>query len=335
MGGRGAKARLGGGVGGGLGGKENYYTNWRRFQRTNDPLPGTMRTALEQAFKGAPQLAKDLYDRYIRPGGEVLSTQKNVNAAYWSSINKIVMNLDKAARNEIASVYTWFHEHGHYIDFNLPGANRSAKMGAISGDKDFMRLLERDVRDHIRQLEYDHAAQMREYMSKLRSKYSPREAERRKDAKLAERLLRQVIRESDLLSKVALSDTVAAALRTKIPGFPTHDAAYWRRGKYRAGSESAANMFTAHFDPALRGYMEKIFPNAWSYFNKTLEKDRKRWKTPEPKEKKKAAPKPRKEREYLIRVDIKTGKVIQDNIQKVRDQEHKVDEKKKKKKKGT
>ena len=159
----------------------------------------------------------------------------------------------------------WFHECGHYIDFNFvtdPKAFFAAtgqRPPQVSNLPSFVEALKRDVGEYERQ-------------ETVRSHCSLKEA-------------RNIIgaRFDNVIGGLSngIQDIFGGVLGERYPN-PTntdthytvtfgHDSQYWKEESRNLPAEAFAHMFEAAFSPQKRILMGKIFPTAYPKFMEILE----------------------------------------------------------------
>lgn len=105
---------------------------------------------LEKRFKHGWRPLRSLYTKIVPDGGAVSNGAAN-KAEYDHATRSIVMNFSKDAINPRMVGTTWYHEHGHYIDYN-------SGLGGIqlSKDQKFRDALKSDFDKYVSEWQKSH-----------------------------------------------------------------------------------------------------------------------------------------------------------------------------------
>ena len=223
-----------------------------RFERPEGPLTQKYRKQLEDKFRSGSDEAKRVYDEYVPRGGAVSDGTRTGTAHYRPYYNDVEMSFRKDSTGQDKEAgSTWFHEHGHYVDFNASLPSRSM---------DFYNAIERDIRAFEDRWLSDHGM--------TRSDISEKD--------LRFRIGREMIQYGSRLT-FGIQDIYGGVFReyNAHSGGGTqwgHTWDYWTRGNHwgEVTSEAWANMFDAAFSPRLRQAMQEYLPTAWDWFERRL-----------------------------------------------------------------
>ena len=193
--------------------------------------------ALANRFDSGSETAKAVYRKYIQPnGGDVANGSLRTGAYHMGG--SVYMNYETDAKDtQRGAGTTFYHEHGHLVDYK----NKYISSSRTS----FLESLKKD------------------YKTKLKStgkKYAD-------DQKTA------ISRELYSLPDTAngISDIFGGLSKGKAEGMWGHSVSYWKTSPTAVAKEAFAHMFVASFDPEREKLMEQYFPTAWEEFKKILE----------------------------------------------------------------
>lgn len=108
-----------------------------RFARLRGALPKEYKEILRDRYNQGTDIAKKIYDKYVPPGGVVANSEYDGTAHYRPFMRDIEMNFKEDQVYKAGPGTTWYHEHGHYIDY---------KAGLVSQDQDYLDALIDDVK---------------------------------------------------------------------------------------------------------------------------------------------------------------------------------------------
>lgn len=151
---------------------------------------------------------------------------------------KVNMNFQKDLTNARGAGTTFFHEHGHYIDFTATPGRR------LSHDPDFAKALKADFNSRVKSIQKQHGCLKDEAYRRLAGEISTHETH-------------------------AVSDLCGGLSKNKARGWYGHKTAYWDN-PLAVPQEAFAHMFDAEFNPVKRELMEKYFPTAFAKFEELL-----------------------------------------------------------------
>lgn len=214
----------------------------QHFSSVVRAMPGMTQNygdALEARFAaGAPEGQK-AFAKYV-PSGSVSDGAYSRTAFFSSAGMEIKMDFAGDAANVRGPGVTFFHEHGHYIDFSAGSAG-----GWLSLDTpDFGDALRADYDAYIKGI--------------MKSRGI------RKTAAYA--VVAQEVQD-DLLSSI--SDLMGGLSKNKACGKWGHSTRYWSRPG-SVEKEAFAHLFEALFNPDRYALMQKYFPSALAEFERLL-----------------------------------------------------------------
>lgn len=202
--------------------------------------PSGYTDALEQHYASGNQTAQAAFERYVQPGS-VVDGAFSGTAHFDSSIQKVKMNFAKDMADPRGPATTFFHEHGHYVDFmSCPGGGFTSLQTA-----DFGNALRADFDSYVK-------ATMKAHGTK-----------RKTDAYA---IISQELRGA---LPNAISDLFGGLSRNRARGNYGHRTVYWTYSG-RLEKEAFAHMFAAQFDADRYALMQKYFPTALAEFEKLL-----------------------------------------------------------------
>lgn len=213
---------------------ESDIGDFKKKLLSDEDINKKYQLVLKNRFKNGSKDARRLILKYV-PDDSVVDSMYDGIAHYDEDTRKISMNYMADLNNERGPGATWFHEHGHLIDYAL---------GELSKDSDYEQNLRDDWENYIAKL-------------MIVNNQTEREAER-----FVEHNLYDIRRHS------AVSDIVNGLTLDKVRGCTGHSLDYWR--KYGVESEAFAHMFEAQFDAIRYDEMKKMFPNALKLFEEMI-----------------------------------------------------------------
>lgn len=196
--------------------------------------------ALEQRFAGGTDPAKQAFSKFVGQGS-VANGAYTGTPHFDRSTQKVSMDFAKDAANPRGAGTTFFHEHGHFIDFQAgPG------VGYLSTQSpEFGNLLRSDFDRYIK-------AAMKAHTVKKTEAYA---------------LVGQELH-GDLTH--AISDLFGGLSKNKCVGRYGHwKVSYWSNPG-AVEKEAFAHMIEAQFNTEKRTLMEKYFPDALAEFERLL-----------------------------------------------------------------
>jgi len=237
----------GGGAGGMPGTQASTAQQQGRFERPGEPLSNKYKGILERKFNDASPEMQKVYDKYVPKGGAVTDLHSSDVGQFRHATNDIILNQseDSDGRGkEDGSV--WFHEHGHYVDFNAHRPSLSPE---------YWDRLQRDVYN-------------------IETRWLTQHGYSRAD-------LGTKISEDQMRSGIALElnrnsrwthgiQDVLEGINPDYEGkvFWGHGSKYWTLPSRRAKVpvEAWAHMFDAAFDKKVDPYMRTYFPESYDWF---------------------------------------------------------------------
>lgn len=203
--------------------------------------PGGYTDALEQHYASGNQTAQAAFERYVQPGS-VADGAFSGTPHFDSRIQKVKMNFANDMTDPRGPATTFFHEHGHYIDFMSCAGSGYTSMQT----PDFGNALRQDFEAYVK-------ATMKAHGTK-----------RKTDAYA---VISQELRGA---LPNAISDLFGGMSRNKCAGTYGHwNTRYWTYSGMLE-KEAFAHMFAAQFDADRYALMQKYFPTALAEFEKLL-----------------------------------------------------------------
>lgn len=214
------------------------------FQSVVQGLPASPNgytDALEQHYASGNQTAQAVFERYVQPGS-VADGAFSGTPHFDSRIQKVKMNFANDMTDPRGPATTFFHEHGHYIDFMSCAGSGYTSMQT----PDFGDALKKDFEAYVK-------ATMKAHGTK-----------RKTDAYA---IISQELRGA---LPNAISDLFGGMSRNKCAGTYGHwNTRYWTYSGMLE-KEAFAHMFAAQFDADRYALMQKYFPTALAEFEKLL-----------------------------------------------------------------
>ena len=208
---------------------------------------------LQQKYSNGTATAKAVYAKYVPNGGAVSRSDAPEGAIWYlpkgykkgGIPNTIEMNYLLDENNLCGPGFTWFHEHGHFIDANSGYKSRStAFRDALMKDYNGMR---RGVKAYLQSQKAPHDdVAINEYLKVLLS---------------SKPLAHQ---------GVGISDAFSGCSDDTVRGLYHHTASHWQQSPYNLTSEAFANMFESQFDSNKEAMFKQFFPSAYAEFEKIL-----------------------------------------------------------------
>lgn len=197
--------------------------------------------ALNQKFVQGLGEAKKAFNKFVS-SNSVADAAFTGTAHFDPASRSVNMNFAADLQNMRGAGTTFFHEHGHYIDFMAAGTSNASYLSTDS--KVFGSLLRPDFRD---------------YVNAYKKKHNMKTA----DAYIA------ISFELRGHEKHSLSDLLDGISRGKCSGMYGHRRSYW---SYQGAleTEAFAHMFEAMFDSGKYALMKQYFPNALAEFERML-----------------------------------------------------------------
>ncbi len=189
--------------------------------------------ALTNRFEEGNDTVKAVYGKYVPEGGAVVGSKGGKGS---HSEGKVYMDFAADAANIRGAGTTYFHEHGHYVDY---------KAGRISHSAEYLKAMKKDITALY-------------------------ESTGMKDKRNAEYEIMVRLTRKDIRNKVnGISDIVYGLTKGKTGGDWKHDKEYYIG--YALQHEAFAHMFEASFSTEKQALMKQFFPSAWEVFMKLME----------------------------------------------------------------
>ena len=195
--------------------------------------------ALEARFATGTQAGQSAFAKHV-PAGSVADGAHS-GTAYFSSLKqKVYMNFADDLTNVRGAGATFFHEHGHFIDFmSCAGTGWTSLQTPAFGD-----ALRADFDAYIKGIMKQQKITKTAAYSVISKEVTP-----------------------DQYS--AISDLMGGLSRNKARGNWGHPTKYWN-GYGALELEAFAHMYEAQFNPARYALMQKYFPSALTEFENLL-----------------------------------------------------------------
>ena len=198
-------------------------------------------SVLLKKYNKGTDTAKAVYDKYIPYDKTVEDYHYPKNPHHSPKNHMICLDVDKDKNNPRGAGTTWFHEHGHYIDY---------EKNYFSCNDDYLEAIRNDVKNFEASVKTAH-----NYRSKS-------------DMRMA--IGSELVGLGDISHSI--QDIYGGAIGKPYPGTRyVHKKEYWNRhGRYGVCKEAFAHMYEASFTPEKAKLMEQYLPTAWAEFNKML-----------------------------------------------------------------
>ena len=214
----------------------------QHFSTAIQGMPGMTQDygdALKARFATGTPVAQSAFAKHVPPGS--VSDGAHNGTAFFSSLTqKVKMNFADDLTNVRGAGATFFHEHGHFIDF----MSRSGSGWTSLSTPAFGSALRADFDAYIKGV-------MKQQKITKTAAYS---------------IIAQEVT-PDLYS--AISDLVGGLSRNKARGNWGHATKYWS-GYGALELEAFAHMYEAQFNPDRYALMQKYFPGALAEFENLL-----------------------------------------------------------------
>ncbi len=196
---------------------------------------------LNQKFSTGTKEAKKVFNKFVS-SDSVADFAYTKTAHFSPNTKKISMDFSADATNKRGAGTTFFHEHGHYIDFMAMGGGNYDYLS--TSHTTFGALLRSDYKS---------------YVSAHRKKYGISASE-------SYRLISADLGGHD---KHSISDLMDGLSKGKCSGWYGHKRSYWT---YQGAleREAFAHMYEALFDANKAQIMLQYFPNAFAEFQSML-----------------------------------------------------------------
>lgn len=224
----------------------------RRLARFAGPkLTDEQVRGLADRFDEGTPMARKVYDKYVPQGSGIVNEKSDGTACFRPLENGVFMDIARDAYSENGAWSTYFHEHGHYVDFNAGTTIRGHIAYLSDTDQALIDALKADVK----KMEQD----------------TKKQKGFRRVADARDAIGQQLLDEGDESAGIQdiFGGTIGRRYGWRLWG---HDASYWRQGRDRKlAHEAFANMFEAQYSPRKRELMRKYLPTSWERFCQIME----------------------------------------------------------------
>lgn len=213
------------------------------FQNVVQGLPSApsgYTDALEQHYAAGNQTAQAVFERYVQPGS-VADGAFSGTPHFDSRIQKVKMNFAADMKDPRGPATTFFHEHGHFVDFTSCAGSGYTSLQT----PDFGDALKKDFEAYVK------ATMKANGTRKKTDAYT---------------IIARELMDAD---HNAISDLFGGLSRNKARGNYGHATRYWTYYGMLE-KEAFAHMFAAQFDAGRYSLMQKYFPTALAEFEKLL-----------------------------------------------------------------
>lgn len=213
------------------------------FQNVVQGLPSApsgYTDALEQHYAAGNQTAQAVFERYVQPGS-VADGAFSGTPHFDSRIQKVKMNFAADMKDPRGPATTFFHEHGHFVDFTSCAGSGYTSLRT----PDFGNALKNDFEAYVK------AAMKANGTRKKTDAYT---------------IIARELMDAD---HNAISDLFGGLSRNKARGNYGHATRYWTYSGMLE-KEAFAHMFAAQFDAGRYALMQKYFPTALAEFENLL-----------------------------------------------------------------
>lgn len=191
--------------------------------------------------KGKSQ-AKKVFNKFVASDSVAVPNQRGT-AHFNRATQKVYMDYANDLQNARGAGTTFFHEHGHYIDFVAAGTGNAQYLS--TNNTAFGTLLKSDFDSYVRKVKKDKG-----YKNKS-SAY----------ADISFEIMGH--------EKHSVSDIIGGLTKNQCLGSYRHVRSYWNNPG-AVEREAFAHMFEAMFEPDKYKLMEKYFPKAFKEFRSML-----------------------------------------------------------------
>lgn len=196
---------------------------------------------LNQRYSKGSTEAQKVFNKYV-PSNSVANSAHTGTAHFTPVSQKVNMNFANDLQNKRGAGTTFFHEHGHYIDYMAAGSANYEYMSV--NDKTFGALLLSDFKDYVKAYKKQHNMNAADAYAAISQELIGHE-------------------------KHSLSDLIDGISKGKCSGNYGHRRSYWKNPG-ALEKEAFAHMFEASFDSGKYALMKQYFPNALAAFEQML-----------------------------------------------------------------
>jgi hypothetical protein len=200
-------------------------------------------TVLNDKFAKGSTEAKKAFNKFVQSDSVANSAHKGT-AHFDRNTKKIYMDFAADAANPRGQGTTFFHEHGHYIDFFAAGSNNVQYISINHAT--FGKLLQDDFKNYTKGIKNT------------------------KGYKTIREAYLDVSFEIMSHKHHSISDLYGGISKGKCTGIYGHKKSYWTNNSGAIEKEAFAHMFEASFDTEKRKHMQRYFPTAFAEFEKII-----------------------------------------------------------------
>ena len=212
-----------------------------RFSNQTD-TPEAYKEALEQRYSNGDSRAVKAFEKYVT-ADSVANSAYTDTPRFDADTKKVYMNYAKDAQNKRGAGATFFHEHGHLIDFMAAGSNNYDCL-SIKNPR-FGSLIKSDFDAYVKSVEKKFKCNQEEAYKRIKKEI-----------------------QGDKYHSI--SDIMGGCSNNKVRNNWGHPQQFWQiPGALE--TESFAHMYEAMFDQEKRQYMKRYFPNAYAEFEAMIE----------------------------------------------------------------
>lgn len=196
---------------------------------------------LNQRFSNGSTEVQKAFNKYVPPDS-VANSAFSGTAHFAPSTKKVNMSFSADLQNKRGAGTTFFHEHGHYIDFMVAGSTNYEYLSV--NNSSFGSLLLSDFKEYVKAYKKQHGMKANEAYNAI---------------------------SQDLMGheKHSLSDLLDGISKGKCSGMYGHRRSYWSNPG-AIEKEAFAHMFEASFDSNKYALMKQYFPNALAEFEQMI-----------------------------------------------------------------
>ena len=198
---------------------------------------------LNQRYSHGSTDAQKAFNKLV-PSDSVADAAFTGTAHFNPATQKINMNFADDLQNKRGAGATFFHEHGHFIDFMAAGASNYDYLSTTS--QTFGALLQSDFKEYVKTYKKQHKMKAADAYNAISLELLGHE-------------------------KHSLSDLLDGISKGKCSGMYGHARSYWTNPG-ALEKEAFAHMFEASFDSDKYALMKQYFPNALAEFEKMLKR---------------------------------------------------------------
>jgi SPP1 gp7 family putative phage head morphogenesis protein len=224
--------------------EEQQLQDFEALLDTLPPMPDAYRAAVIERFKNGTEEGRAAFLKHAKQGS--IGDSRIRGAEFDPAANKINMNYLNDLNDRRGAGNTFFHEYGHYIDWNSrtsrinPIASRASPLFGDQIRADLLRL-ERDAK--------------KLYGVRLKGE-------------TWDNITRDILTNYSRPDVNGLSDIIEGVTKIQYPMGYGHGAKYWKHTPVEI--EAFAHMYAAQFDPVKRQALQQYLPGAYGVFENIL-----------------------------------------------------------------